>query len=76
VESDTGSERQVAGMLLQDRISPQQSYDRQREDGSVAQEPLDSENNRHIPYERVHTECNQLQTMCVICGQNLEIYND
>lgn len=73
---DTGSELQVAGMLLQDRISPQQSYDRQHGDGSVAQEPLDLENNRHTPYEKVHRECNQLQTMCINVSKYLEIYND
>jgi len=73
VELDTGSELQVAGMLLQDHINQQQSYDRQHEDGSVELEPLDLGNSLHIPYKKVNKECNQLQTMCINVGEHLEI---
>jgi hypothetical protein len=60
---DTGSVLRVVGMLLQDRTNQQQSYDHQHGDGSAELEPLDFGNNLHIPYEKVHRECNKLQTM-------------
>jgi hypothetical protein len=55
---DTGSELQVAGMLLQDHTSQQQSYDHQHGDGSAEPEPPDLGNSLHIPYKKVHRQCN------------------
>jgi hypothetical protein len=60
---DTESEPQVAGMLLRDRTSQQQSYDHQRGDGSVELEPPDLGNSLHIPYKKGFRQCNYFQTM-------------